>query len=148
MQTTELPERLAAKIAINESTGCWEWSGCRTASGYGRAWDGKRADWAHRVLYRIARGEIPEGKVLDHLCRVRHCVNPAHLEPVTDRENTVRGVCPEVTRARHRAKKFCKRDHELFGANVYIDRRGHRVCRTCQSGHAAAYRERKRAADA
>lgn len=130
---TDLPLRIQAKITPNGVTGCWEWTGCRTSTGYGRAWNGHRADWAHRVLYRLVIGEIPSGLVLDHLCRVRHCVNPAHLEPVTDLVNTLRGINPEVTRSRHRDKAFCKRGHPLFGSNMRIDARGHRNCRQCQA---------------
>lgn len=139
-----LPSRIATKIHVSPDSGCWNWTACVTATGYGRVWDGHRADWAHRVVYRLTRGEIANGKVLDHLCRNRRCVNPDHLEQVTDRENTVRGDCPDVTRTRHRAKRYCKRGHPLFGGNVYLDRRGCRVCRTCQKAHAAAYRDRNR----
>lgn len=140
-----LPDRIANKISINSVTGCWEWTACTTATGYGRVWNGERSDWAHRVVYKVFRGSIPEDKVLDHLCRTRHCVNPEHLEPVTDRENTIRGDCPDVTRARHRAKRFCKRDHPLFGENVYLSPNGRRNCRKCHVIHKAAYEARKAA---
>lgn len=139
----DIPDRILSKFTVNHETGCWEWLACTTATGYGRAWDGERVDWAHRILYQIARGPIPTGMVLDHLCRVRHCVNPAHLEPVTDAVNTARGDCPDITRARHRAKRFCKRGHELFGPNVYHSPSGRRVCRKCRALHKAAHAARK-----
>lgn len=138
-----LPLRLREKIRVNQESGCWEWTACVTATGYGRAWNGKRPDWAHRVVYELLRGAIPHGKVIDHLCRIRHCVNPDHLEPVTDAENTARGDNSDVTRARHRAKRFCKRNHPLFGDNVYHSPAGRRVCRKCHVIHKAAYNARR-----
>ncbi len=143
----ELPDRIESKIRQNPVTGCWEWTACITSTGYGRIWDGRRADWAHRVVYVAIRGRIPTGLVLDHLCRVRHCVNPDHLEPVTDAENTSRGDCPDVTRERHRAKRWCKRGHPLFGNNLYRNPNGRRVCRTCRRIHKATYSAKRVRAD-
>lgn len=72
--------------------GCWIWTACVEASGYGRmGWNG-RATQAHRVSWSMWRGEIPKGLVIDHLCRVRSCVNPDHLEPVTAGVNSIRGL--------------------------------------------------------
>src|SRR5690625_4821589 len=78
-------------------TGCWEWLGRLDRNGYGKAYDpsmpaGQRVDWAHRVSYRVHRGAIPEGKQLDHLCSNPPCINPEHLEPVTQRENIRRAM--------------------------------------------------------
>ena len=137
-----LPERIARKITRNPETGCWEWVACVTSTGYGRVWNGRQADWAHRVVYELTRGPVPDGLVLDHLCRVRRCVNPEHLEPVTDRTNTIRGDAPDATRERHRRKAFCKRGHPLFGENVYRHPSGRRVCRRCHALHKAAYKAR------
>lgn len=74
-------------------SGCWVWMGSMfSRNGYGRVWwDGRRRQ-AHRVLWEMANGPVPRGMVLDHRCRVRCCVNPAHLEPVTVRVNTLRGA--------------------------------------------------------
>lgn len=140
-----LPPRLQTKIRVNSETGCWEWVGSITATGYGRAWDDelKRADWAHRVIYRRLVGPIPVGLTLDHLCRVRHCVNPAMLEPVSQLVNNVRGIGPAVTRKRHRSKTHCHRGHPLSGENVNI-RNGRRHCLMCAKTYAAAYRDRNR----
>lgn len=86
-----LPARIRAKITICEESGCWLWSGWNSGNGYGKVrWKG-RAWMAHRLVFWLLRGEIPENHVLDHLCRRRHCCNPDHLEPVTVRENTHRG---------------------------------------------------------
>lgn len=85
-----------------QSNGCWLWMGRRRWSGYGLF----RGHGAHRIAYMLARGSIPEGLVLDHLCRVRPCVNPDHLEAVTDRENIRRGMVPAMNRAvRKRSRK-------------------------------------------
>jgi hypothetical protein len=71
---------------------CWCWIGSRwSRNGYGRAWDGKKERQVHRILYEEFIGPIPEGLILDHLCRRRYCVNPWHTEPVTVKENTHRG---------------------------------------------------------
>lgn len=137
-----LPGRIRAKIAPDANTGCWVWTGCRTSTGYGRVWDGHRSTWAHRLVYTMIVGPIPDGLVLDHLCRNRPCVNPDHLDPVTDRTNTLRGDNPDVTRQRHRAKRHCLRGHPLFGNNVIL-RGGRRHCRACQPIHKAAYLARK-----
>lgn len=73
-----------------DDNGCWIWSGPRHPSGYGSIkWDGK-ATVAHRVVYTLIKGQIPAGLVLDHLCNVKMCVNPEHLEPVTGSTNTQR----------------------------------------------------------
>ena len=88
-----LPERFWDKTlrpAIHN--GCWEWAAHRDESGYATfSVDGKTRR-AHRVAYAALVGPIPEGLVCDHLCRVRHCVNPAHIELVSSRENTLRGA--------------------------------------------------------
>lgn len=96
---------------------CWEWRGLRTApNGYGRVIvDGKRL-MAHRVVYEACVGAIPDGLVIDHLCRNKPCVNPAHLEPVTQTEN-VRRALP------YYEKRAAKCGH---------DREGRRNCRECQ----------------
>jgi hypothetical protein len=85
-------------------------------------YDGK-VRLAHRVIYEYLVGPIPDGLSIDHLCRVRHCVNPAHLEPVTHRENVLRGQAPTAVNGR---KTRCKRGHE-FNRTVRNGRR----CYTC-----------------
>jgi hypothetical protein len=83
---------------------------------------------AHRFAYELFVDEIPDGLTLDHLCRNPRCVNPGHLEPVTQRENTLRGISPVAVNA---AKTHCKHGHLLDEANTYMTNAGSRQCRTC-----------------
>lgn len=125
-----LAERFWTKV--DKSGDCWLWKASLTYDGYGQFFiKGKR--WrAHRWSYTQANGEIPEGLEIDHLCRVRACVNPAHLEAVTRRENQIRGDSPFGINAR---KDVCIRGHEFDE----LDWRGRRRCGVCR-------REQKRAA--
>lgn len=85
-----LADRLADRYDIDTATGCWNWKGRPNSRGYGRInFVGKRV-FAHRAMYETLVGPIPEGLTIDHLCRNKLCVNPAHMEPVTAAENTRR----------------------------------------------------------
>lgn len=85
-----LPPKIKANLICDEY-GCWVWVGRKNRNGYGRAcWQGKEPV-AHRLVYELVVGTIPEGMFLDHLCRNRACCNPEHLEPVTPQVNTLRG---------------------------------------------------------
>jgi hypothetical protein len=101
---TPLIERFRTKYAVDGVNGCWEWTAHRDIGGYGMIYDNGRGrpTAAHRVSYELHVGPIPDGLVLDHLRRNRACVNPAHLEPVTQLENVWRGdgrnrsgLCPK-----------------------------------------------------
>ena len=98
----DLPQRLQSKISVDES-GCWNWTGANKGNGYGNSWLNGKNQPAHRVVYQIAIGNIKEGLDLDHLCRNRGCVNPAHLEPVTRSTNLKRGDSGENIAAPLRA---------------------------------------------
>jgi len=132
------PPSLVERIwrRIERSEGCWLWTGQINDHGYGLICRDDRPARAHRVVYELLVEPIPEGLVLDHLCRVRHCVNPAHLEVVTLAENTLRGEGPS---ARHARVTHCPQGHPYDEANTRRTRRGGRVCRTC-------HRDRERAA--
>lgn len=110
---------------------CWEWTSGKNSKGYGRVHATKleRGAMAHRVMYELVRGPIPEGLTLDHLCRNRACVNPDHLEAVTNRLNIIRGSSPAADNAN---KATCLRGHALSGRNVWIAKDGSRVCKECQ----------------
>jgi len=138
---------ILSKIEENE-VGCWLWTGSLMNEGYGRlTWKspttGKRTNLAHRVSYEIFNEPIPAGKELDHLCRVRRCINPTHLEPVTHRENMMRS--PIAIAASNAAKTHCPQGHEYSFENTSIYRRpGYtmRSCKTCMATYARQNRER------
>lgn len=107
---------------------CWLWDRPMD-NGYGQFSDNRKMWMAHRWSYQFLRAEIPEGLNLDHLCRTRLCVNPWHLEPVTQRVNVHRGVGITAAKA---AQTQCAHDHAFDVGNTYIDPRGHRGCRKCR----------------
>jgi hypothetical protein len=139
----ELPARLEEKI--ERTDGCWLWAahkgGHERAYGY-VFWDGKKRR-AHRVIYELFVGPIPGGLTIDHLCRNPACVNPAHLEAVTMRENLMRGNTLQAENAR---KTRCLRGHDLSGTNLRIDHRGARQCRACDTVRTRVWRARQKVA--
>jgi hypothetical protein len=147
-QRIPLTERFWAKVDKNgqipvsrpDLGPCWQWT-ARLTGGYGRLWcDGKQL-LAHTLSYRMLRGEIPNGMDIDHLCRNRGCVNPDHMEPVTERENTLRGIGPSAQNA---TKTHCKRGHPLDETNTKVINR-HRVCKTCNRERCKLFERQKRA---
>jgi hypothetical protein len=122
--------------SVEKTAECWIWRG-HVTNGYGRIYvDGKHVG-AHRFSFELHVGPIPEGLHIDHLCRNQVCVNPAHLEPVTPRENLLRGFSNAAQNAR---KTHCKHGHSL--ANAYVRPNGQRACRECR--RYAGPRERER----
>lgn len=118
---------------VEKTDGCWVWKGVRTDNGYGQVripsslGGVRRRTTAHRVVYELLVAPIPVGKVLDHLCRNHRCVNPAHLEPVTDRVNILRGEGAPSINSR---KTHCGKGHP-FDAIHKSGERVTRVCRRC-----------------
>lgn len=118
-----LPSYLRSKITVGA---CWIWTGARQSNGYGSVGipNGHRTVLAHRHVYELLVGPIADGLQIDHLCRTRSCVNPAHLEPVTQSVNQRRGFAargPVTT---------CKRDHDTTAPDSR-DRTGY--CRECKN---------------
>ena len=122
----ELSSRFYGYVSPEPNSGCWLWTGPTTKAGYGSLSQpfGKPHLLAHRMSYERFKGPIPEGRELDHLCRVRCCVNPQHLEAVTHKENCQRGIRGFLT-------THCPLGHPYNKENTYFRKRGGRVCRPC-----------------
>jgi hypothetical protein len=134
-----MPERFWQKVDVSPS-GCWLWTGYTFRGGYaGIQWNGKTS-LAHRVAYESLIGKIPDGLHTDHLCRIRHCVNPSHLEPVTCAENLLRG---DTLNARNANKTHCLNGHPFSHGNTYVTRDGKRQCRECGRRRVREYKARK-----
>lgn len=133
-------ERLARRFKI-DSNGCWLWNGYRNKAGYGQFTVNGVARNAHRVFWELLGNEVDFTKQLDHLCRVRNCVNPKHLEQVTAKQNTLRGL---TVPALNNLKTHCANGHELTPDNVYIVKKKYqRVCVTCRRDWVREHRARK-----
>jgi hypothetical protein len=131
-------ERFAEKFEVDPVSGCWLWTAKLSPDGYGQIRERGKHKQAHRVAYELHRGEIPAGLQIDHLCRVRHCVNPDHLEPVTQLENARRG--------HYRMRTHCPQGHAYDETNTYIRPNGRRTCRACNLASALRLAARKRGA--
>jgi hypothetical protein len=134
---TALPARFWRRVIKTDD--CWLWTHPRE-DGYGRTQIGWTRKRAHVWAWEDARGPVPAGMVLDHLCRVRNCVNPDHLRVVTSAENTHAPGSQAIAKA-HAERTHCPHGHPYDAANTRIDR-GKRRCRTCLN---AARRARRRA---
>jgi hypothetical protein len=123
-------DRFREKYKVNDITGCWEWHGYIHPGGYGHFSD-KHKFTAHRWSYEYFISKIPDNLQLDHLCRVRHCVNPNHLEAVTQKENILRGNTGLLTGILMKSKTHCPQNHEYSYDNTYIFPNGKRKCKEC-----------------
>jgi len=118
---------------VDKTETCWIWTAHINWKGYGQFYfadsrGNKRMMGAHRAAYELFVDEIPSGLIIDHLCRVRHCVNPEHMELVTNQENLDRGDT-------NSKRTHCPRDHEYTPENTYMTSKGSRVCRACMKLH-------------
>lgn len=136
MNVTDLPANMRAKIVITDA-GCWHWVGAITSSGYGAVGVNGVSKSTHRVAYELLIGQIPADLQIDHLCRNRPCCNPAHLEPVTARENNIRR--PDVNKA------FCVNGHEMTEQNTIVKVAGDSKIRNCRTCTKRAQRDKRRA---
>jgi hypothetical protein len=133
-------------VALPDENGCMLWTRSLTWDGYAqfksRRYPGR---YAHRMAYELMVGPIPEGLQLDHLCKVRNCVTPDHLEPVTHAENTRRSDAGKATGAMQRAKTHCPHGHEYTPENTGVYK-GRRYCKKCKLIRALAWQKAKREA--
>lgn len=134
-----ITERILSSIQFGDST-CWEWQRRKDRDGYGVMWvwiDGKkRQRFAHRMSFEAFNGEIPPGLQIDHLCMNKSCVNPAHLQIVTSKENTQR-YFKSIN-----IDSYCKNGHKRTPDNTFLTGKT-RYCKICRKNASAAYRERK-----
>lgn len=127
-------------VPSDDPVGCWVWAGTKEKDGYGVVQVQGRQWRAHRFIYEALVGKVADGLQLDHLCRNRLCVNPAHLEPVTCEEN--------IGRSARATSVFCGNGHLLVGDNLRINKSGKywvRCCVECAKLRQRAYAARKRA---
>ena len=139
--------RVRFENMVERTDTCWLWRGAITKKGFGTmhvtSQPRKVSAHAHRIAWELYRGPIPDGLTIDHLCRVKHCVNPAHMEPVTSSENTRRSDNPAMQNAR---ATHCKNGHEWTPENTL--RQGPqgqwRWCRECGRARSREYMRNKR----
>lgn len=128
-------ERFDSKTRAGEN-GCVLWIGGDNGLGYGRFWFNGRTVYAHRWAYEHAFGAIPDGLHLDHLCRTPSCVNPDHLEPVTQRQNNYRALVGPAGKGVEVMYDYCVNGHQFTLENTSVIR-GKRRCRACDRERAA-----------
>ena len=127
LETVMTMEQFLDKHVPNRQPGqCWLWTGAIGPTGYGSCRWKRKTRAAHRLVYEHLIGPVPEGLELDHLCKTRHCVNPAHLEPVTHAENLRRGI------NYWRDRTHCISGHEYTAETIRWRPTGHRICRICE----------------
>lgn len=124
----KVDRRGAVPVGRPELGPCWIWLAAGNGADYGKIFVDGKLMLAHVFSWREEHGPVPDGLELDHLCRVTRCVNPRHLEPVTPRENALRG---ESVFARNARKTHCHAGHPFDEKNTYVTRRGFRQCRAC-----------------
>lgn len=144
-QLSSLPPKVRERVAFGSS--CWEWRGAFHPNGYGRFCLRKSVSApAHRHVYELLVAPVPKPLVMDHLCRNIRCVNPDHLQPVTNRENLLRGVGPSAVNAR---KTHCSKGHPYTEENTWRSpnaaSKAGRQCRTCNRLKQRALKRRRRA---
>lgn len=147
-------ERIRKHTEVIPESGCHEWRGRVSSAGYGvitvvQSGYQTRTFSAHKAAFELSRGRVPEGMVLDHLCRNRICVNPDHLEVVTQRENVMRS--PIAPGALNAAKTHCAQGHEFTPENTYLYQQKPprtslvRICRSCRNAQRRSWLDRKAA---
>ncbi len=130
----EVQARFWAKV--NKADDCWEWTAGKNKEGYGVFSLRRQPIGAHRFAYELSHGPIQAKLAIDHLCRNHSCVRPEHMEPVTSRENSLRGQGPPALNAK---KTQCPRGHPYNEENTIRTKRRERLCRTCKTEEARLF---------
>jgi len=112
---------------VDKTGDCWLWTASQRPNRYGQFSANGKGLLAHRVSYQWEHGPIPKGLEIDHLCRVRHCVKPSHLEAVTHQENIQRGA------NQNRIKTHCPQGHPYTKTNTWLSKRNQRNCKRCKA---------------
>lgn len=136
-----LPDRFWNRVMPEPNSGCWIWIGGQSDNGYGAYWVKTTNVGAHRISYEAHKGPIEDGMHIDHLCRVRCCVNPDHLEVVTPKENLHRSPIHQANRT------HCPQGHPYSEENTLISV-GRRHCRECGRARCREYYHKRKAIDA
>lgn len=120
--------------SVDAASGCWLWTGCLDGNGYGKIGvdNVRKGVGAHRFSYELHVGPIPDGLQIDHLCRVRNCINPEHLEPVTSAVNTARGMSVQRRKEIASARTHCRYGHPFVSENLMRRKDGYKRCKQCR----------------
>lgn len=141
-------KRFEKKYDIDDN-GCWIWNAGHKAGGYGCFYDGNKDISAHQFSFVYFKGPVPKGLEIDHLCEVKNCVNPNHLEAVTHAVNVQRGQSAKINSARSRSKTHCPHGHEYTEQNTYLTRHHktgsyNRSCKKCREVCVKKFQSAKR----
>lgn len=142
LKTESLKKRFFKKVIISDDGDCWEWTACKTKAGYGAFSLNGKSVLAHRLSYSFVN-KISNGKVIDHICRNRSCVNPNHLREVKQSENALENSIGQG--AKNKIKTHCSRGHDLSESSLLILKNGakRRVCKPCHALRSKQYRDRR-----
>lgn len=142
-------ERILDRVDMRGLDDCWLWRGSVNNNGYGqfgvRNGEHHTTVFGHRAMYELWFGPIPEGAQVDHLCRVRRCCNPRHLEAVSPTENLRRRVPLRGSEHPHGRKTHCPHGHPYDAENTYRTPEGKRSCRTCRRAAKKRFDDKARA---
>lgn len=142
MSTRRLTDVQRFWLKVSKTHSCWNWMGCRNALGYGFFYTNKHTVSAHRFSYELLKDKIPKNMIIDHLCRNRSCVNPEHMEVVTQRENVLRGLTIPAINSK---KTQCVHGHSYTPQNTFYRKvSGKRECRTCQQLRCKKYKQQQK----
>lgn len=133
--TPDILARFEAKVEPEPNSGCWLWTAADDSTEYGMLAIARRPARAHRLAYEHFVGPIPPDKELHHICRVRRCVNPAHLLAVNRLEH--------IKHNRRYGRAECPQGHAFEGSNLYVAPDGSRYCRPCRRASAKAFRVKR-----